>query len=81
MLEDVAARQHRVADHVVHPPDQSLPTLGDEVLLEASSGLFLWQVGHRDDGEALYEPGVQPVEVFIPVGGGGDGRGDRWEDL
>lgn len=45
MLEDVTARQHRVAGHVVHPPDQPLPPLGDEVLLEAARGLLLRQVG------------------------------------
>lgn len=87
MLENVTTRQHGVAGHVVHPPDQSLPPLGDEVLLETAGGLLLWQVGHRDDRETLHEASVQPVEVFIPAGvteeeaGGGvcgmDERGGR----
>lgn len=68
MLEDVTVSQHRVADHVVHPPDQTLPPLRDEVLLKAARGLLLWQVGHRDDGETLDEPSVEPVEMFIPAG-------------
>lgn len=46
MLENVTVRQHRMACHVVHPPDQTLPPLGEEVLLEAARGLLLWQVGH-----------------------------------
>ena len=53
---------------MVHPPDESLPPLGDEVLLEAAGCLLLWQVGHRDDRETLHEPSVQPVEVLIPAG-------------
>lgn len=67
MLEDVAAGQHGVAGHVIHPPDQALPPLGDEVLLEAARGLFLRQVGHRDDREALHQAGVEPVEVLVPA--------------
>lgn len=66
VLEDVAARQHGVAGHVVHPPDQTLASLGDEVLLEAARRLLLRQAGHRDDGEALHQPAVQPVEVLVP---------------
>lgn len=46
VLENVAASQHWVAGHVVHPPDQSLPPLGDEVLLEAAGSLLLRQVRH-----------------------------------
>lgn len=46
MLENVTASQHGVAGHMVHPPNQSLPALGDEVLLEAAGGLLFWQVGH-----------------------------------
>ena len=68
MLENVAARQHGVAAHVVHPPDQTLPPLGDEVLLEAPGGLLLRQAGHGDDGETLHEPSVEPVEVLVPGG-------------
>lgn len=68
MLENVTTCQHRVADHVVHPPDQTLPPLGDEVLLKAPGGLLLWQVGNRDDRETLHEPSIQPVEVFISAG-------------
>lgn len=67
MLENVAARQHRVAGHVIHPPDQTLPPLGDEVFLKAAGGLFFGQVGHRDDREALHEAGVEPVEVLVPA--------------
>lgn len=67
MLENVTACQHGVAGHVIHPPDQTLPPLGDEVLLKAAGGLFLRQVGHRDDREALHEAGVEPVEVFVPA--------------
>lgn len=66
VLEDVAARQHWVACHVVHPPDQTFAPLRDEVLLKASGGLLLWQVGHRDDREALHQPAVQPVKVLVP---------------
>lgn len=67
MLENVAACQHRVAGHVIHPPDQALPPLGDEVFLEAAGGLFFGQVGHRDDREALHKAGVEPVEVLVPA--------------
>lgn len=66
VLEDVAARQHWVACHVVHPPDQTLAPLRDEVFLKTARGLLLWQVGHRDDGEALHQSAVQPVEVLVP---------------
>lgn len=67
---------------MVHPPDQSLPPLGDEVLLEAAGGLLLRQVGHRDDGETLHEPSVQPVEVFIPAGMiKGKTRGRNYVDI
>lgn len=69
VLEDVAASQNGVAGHVVHPPDQALPPLGDEVLLEAAGGLLLGQVRHGDDREPLHEARVQPVEVFVPAGG------------
>lgn len=67
VLEDVAARQHRVACHVVHPPDQTFAPLRDEVFLKTPRGLLLWQVGHGDDGEALHQPAVQPVKVLVPA--------------
>ena len=57
-----------MGDHVVHPPDQPLPPLGDEVFLKATGGLLLGKVGYGDDREALNEPSVQPVKVLIPAG-------------
>lgn len=67
MLEDVAAGQHRVAGHVVHPPYKAFPSLGDEVFLKAAGGLLLRQMWHRDDRETLHQSSVQPVKVFVPV--------------
>lgn len=66
MLENITVCQHRVAGHVVHPPDQTLSPLGDEVLLKAPRGLLLRQVGHGDDGEPLHQASVEPIKVFIP---------------
>ncbi|OCT92914.1 hypothetical protein XELAEV_18015981mg [Xenopus laevis] len=64
-LEGVASRQHRVTAHVIHPPHQPLPALGDKILLEPPRGLFLRDARHRHDGELVEETRVEPVEVFV----------------
>uniref|UniRef100_A0A8C3U7P5 ADP-ribosylation factor-like protein 15 n=1 Tax=Catharus ustulatus TaxID=91951 RepID=A0A8C3U7P5_CATUS len=65
VLEGITLSQHGVAAHVVHPPCQAFATFRDEVLLKAASGLFLWQVGHRDDRELLSQAPIEPVKVLV----------------
>ena len=65
MLETLILGQHRVAGHVVHPEDEPPLPLLNKVLLKATCGLLLWEVGHRNDSEFVQQAVVEPIEVFV----------------